>query len=107
MKKIKIISMLLFSVASLVITIKYINLKREYKKTEQDKVNWCKKYHHLKQVHENDSLTIILMEKDYVEQWEENQIFSSMLSEIENEPCGHEVLQKLWKQQSQTFSKNE
>lgn len=99
--------MLLVSAASLVIAIKYINLKREYKKTEQDKVDWCKKYHCLKQTHQNDSLTILQMEKDYVEQWEENQIFSSMLSEIENEPCGHEVLQKLWKQQSKTFNKNE
>ena len=29
--------------------------------------------------------------------WEENQRFSSMLSQIENEPGGHEILQKLWR----------
>ena len=45
-----------------------------------------------------DSLTINQMEKDYVEQWEENQIFSSMLSEIENEPGGHEIIEKIWNQ---------
>ncbi len=36
------------------------------------------------------------MEKDYVELWEENQIFSSMLSEIENEPGGSDIINKLW-----------
>ena len=30
------------------------------------------------------------------ELWEENQIFSSMLAEIENEPGGSEILKKLW-----------
>jgi hypothetical protein len=43
-----------------------------------------------------DSITINQMEKDYVELWEENQIFSSMLSEIENEPGGYEIINKLW-----------
>ena len=33
------------------------------------------------------------------EYWEENQRFSSMLSQIENEPGGHEILQKLWNEQ--------
>tara|TARA_R110000772_G_scaffold61393_2_gene138384 strand:+ start:581 stop:889 length:309 start_codon:yes stop_codon:yes gene_type:complete len=43
-----------------------------------------------------DSITINQMEKDYVELWEENQIFSSMLSEIENEPGGSDIINKLW-----------
>jgi len=28
--------------------------------------------------------------------FDENQIFTSMLAEIENEPGGHEILQRLW-----------
>ena len=43
-----------------------------------------------------DSITIEILGSDYVEVWRENQIFSSMLSEIENEPGGHEILKKLW-----------
>ncbi len=43
-----------------------------------------------------DSITIEILGSDYVEVWSENQIFSSMLSEIENEPGGHEILKKLW-----------
>jgi hypothetical protein len=43
-----------------------------------------------------DSITIEILGSDYVELWRENQIFSSMLSEIENEPGGHEILKKLW-----------
>ena len=44
----------------------------------------------------SDSITMDLMEYEYSVLWEENQRFSSMLSEIENEPGGHEILQKLW-----------
>ena len=46
-----------------------------------------------------DSMTLDRANKDYYELWEENQIFSSMLSEIENEPGGHEILKKLWNKQ--------
>lgn len=46
-----------------------------------------------------DSVTMDLMEYEYLILWEENQIFSSMLSQIENEPGGHEILQKLWNEQ--------
>ena len=46
-----------------------------------------------------DSVTIDLMEYEYLILWEENQRFSSMLSQIENEPGGHEILQKLWNEQ--------
>ena len=48
-----------------------------------------------KQLEENQ-LTIKQLGDDYVELWEENQIFSSMLSEIENEPGGHEILKTLY-----------
>lgn len=44
-----------------------------------------------------DSLVIKTMERDYISLFDENQIFSSMLSEIENEPGGHEILEKLWR----------
>lgn len=43
-----------------------------------------------------DSMTLEQASKDYYELWEENQTFSSMLAEIENEPGGHEILEKLW-----------
>ena len=43
-----------------------------------------------------DSVTLGLMEYEYMILWEENQKFSSMLAEIENEPGGHEILEKLW-----------
>ena len=43
-----------------------------------------------------DSITLDQASKDYYELWEENQTFSSMLAEIENEPGGHEILEKLW-----------
>ena len=33
---------------------------------------------------------------DYEKLWNENQKFSSMLSEIENEPGGHKILKKLY-----------
>lgn len=46
-----------------------------------------------------DSVTMDLMEYEYLILWEENQRFSSMLSQIENEPSGHEILQKLWNEQ--------
>ena len=36
------------------------------------------------------------MREDYIELWGENQVFSSMLAEIENEPGGHKILKKLW-----------
>ena len=48
----------------------------------------------------NDSITMKAMELDYLVLWEENQIFSSMLSEIENEPGGHEILKKLWNEET-------
>ena len=50
----------------------------------------------LKKQRKLDSLTLGQIESDYYMVWEENQIFSSMLSEIENEPHGHEILKKLW-----------
>ena len=56
----------------------------------------CENIMELKEKIRIDSVVINQMEKDYVEQWEENQIFSSMLSEIENEPGGNEILKKLW-----------
>lgn len=53
--------------------------------------------------HYNDSISLEIIEKDYYEVWEENQIYSSMLSEIENEPGGHKILQKLWKKHNNDY----
>ena len=39
-----------------------------------------------------------LMETDIDDLVEENQIFTSMFAEIENEPGGHEILKKLYGQ---------
>lgn len=83
-----------------IIVIKYEALKKDYKKAESDKIEYCKKYNELKSKVKKDSLVIATMEKDYIEQWEENQIFSSMLSEIESEPGGHKILKKLWDKES-------
>lgn len=76
--------------------IKYLNLRSMYHKAEKEKVEYCRKYNELKGKNNTDSVAINTLEKDYYELWEENQIFSSMLSEIENEPGGHEILKKLW-----------
>ncbi len=43
-----------------------------------------------------DSITIKIIEADFDELWAENQIFSSMLSEIENEPGGSEIVNTLY-----------
>jgi len=75
-----------------VIAYKYNNLKEAYTKAEKEKVGYCKKYHELCK----DTAISNQISKDYYSLWEENQTFSSMLSEIENEPGGHEILQKLW-----------
>ncbi len=45
---------------------------------------------------EDNQVIIDQIEKDYYMLWEENQIFASMLSEIDNERDGHELLKKLW-----------
>ena len=58
-----------------------------------------KEIEHLNKQIQIDSMTLDRANKDYYELWEENQIFSSMLSEIENEPGGHEILKKLWNKQ--------
>jgi len=46
-----------------------------------------------------DSINIEILGSNYVELWEENQLFSSMLSGIENEPGGHEILKTLYDKQ--------
>jgi hypothetical protein len=86
-----------------IIAIKYNSLKQSYAKAEKEKLEYCNKYHEqsdriecfIYEIQSKDSI-INQMEKDYIEQWEENQIFSSMLAEIENEPAGHKMLHKLW-----------
>ena len=49
-----------------------------------------------------DSITIKMLGSDYYELWEENQVFSSMLSDMEGEPGGHEILKKLWDKNKNT-----
>ena len=45
---------------------------------------------------EDNKLVIEQIEQDYYVLWEENQIFASMLAEIDNERDGHELLKQLW-----------
>ncbi len=45
---------------------------------------------------DTDSVTIDLMEYEYTLLWEENQRFGSMLAEIESQPGGSEMLERLW-----------
>ena len=106
-KTLKIILLFIIALAftSTIFALKYNNLKQAYHKSEKEKVEYCKKYYEQKdrlecfiyEIQNKDSV-INQMEKDYLEQWEENQIFSSMLSEIENENGGHEILYKLYNQ---------
>jgi hypothetical protein len=42
---------------------------------------------------EDNKLVIEQIEQDYYVLWKENQIFASMLAEIDN---GHELLKQLW-----------
>ena len=50
----------------------------------------------LEKRHLDDSITMEILGSDYIEIWNENQIFSSMLSEIETKPGGHKILKELW-----------
>lgn len=77
-------------------SVKYLNLRNAYHKAEKERVEYCKKYNELKCKMSEDSVAVNLLEKDYYELWEENQRFGSMLGEIENYPCGHAILEKLW-----------
>jgi hypothetical protein len=45
---------------------------------------------------EDNKLVIEQIEQDYYVLWKENQIFASMLAEIDNERNGHELLKQLW-----------
>jgi hypothetical protein len=45
---------------------------------------------------EEDSITMTGILEDAAIIWEENQIFSSMLSQIESEPGGSSIINKLW-----------
>ena len=43
-----------------------------------------------------DSIEFEMLRDEYEKLWLENQIFSSMFSQIESEPGGHKILKKLW-----------
>ena len=45
---------------------------------------------------EDNKLVIEQIEQDYYVLWKENQIFASMLAEVDNEKGGHELLKELW-----------
>ena len=76
------LAVMIITSAICVTALKYSNLKDAYSKAE-------------KEIGFKDSV-IKQMQRDYIEQWEENQIFSSMLAEIENEKGGHEIIERLW-----------
>tara|TARA_R100001126_G_C4878340_1_gene177509 strand:+ start:1174 stop:1491 length:318 start_codon:yes stop_codon:yes gene_type:complete len=71
------------------------NISRKAKPCKQCP-QYTNKIESLKKQHIEDSIKLDSVESEYHRLWEENQIFSSMLSQIENEPGGHEILKKLW-----------
>ncbi len=84
---------IVFSILTItIITLRYNNLKKAYIKAETDKVGYCKTINELCK----DTAANNLLRRDYYSLWEENQRFSSVFAEIENEPGGHEILKKLW-----------
>jgi len=56
---------------------------------------------HLNKQSQIDSMTLDRINEDYCVIWEENQIFSSMLSEIEFTEEGHEILNDSWDKHNQ------
>ncbi len=91
-KKLITISVFL-SLFELIFLISMYNKNKELNHSYE---NCYENYNHLKKQHREDSVAMKQWEKDYIEQWEENQIFSSMLSEIEGSPNGHEVIKILF-----------
>ena len=97
------LTVMVITSAICVTALKYSNLKDAYGKAEKEKLEYSTKYYEQKdrvgsfiyEIQHKDSV-INQIRKDYIEQWEENQVFSSMLAEIENEPGGHKMLKKLW-----------
>ena len=102
----KIIILIVLSICLFSLT--YSNLRDAYGKSEKEKLKYCIKYREqleriecfIYEIQVKDSI-INQMKEDYKEQWRENQIFSSMLAEIENEPEGHRIVEKLWSLQKQ------
>ena len=104
-KTLKIIVLCIITLAfiSTIFALKYNSLKTAYYKAEKEKIDYCKRYYEQKdrvdcfiyEIQHKDSI-INQMENDYIEQWEENQIFSSMLSEVENQPGGHKIIYELY-----------
>ena len=81
---------------SSVIAIKYNNLKLANQKLQKQNQELLEKCKQEKDTIQEELKTIKVMEADYCVLWEENQIFASMLSEVENMPGGHDQLQDLW-----------
>jgi hypothetical protein len=55
----------------------------------------------LKEQISDDSLTIELLKEEYQILWKDNEILFSMLSKIDDESNGHELLKDLWEKQNQ------
>ena len=97
------LTVMVITSAICVTALKYSNLKDAYGKAEKEKLEYSTKYYEQKdrlgsfiyEIQHKDSV-INQMRKDYIEQWEENQVFSSMLAEVENEKGGHEIIERLW-----------
>ena len=94
---------LIFSVLSIVILLYFKDDILKDNNSGTCPENCSQQIDKLEAQHYNDSISLEIIEKDYYEVWEENQIFSSMLSEIENEPGGHKILQKLWKKHNNDY----
>ena len=87
--------MLVISIAAFISTTRACNTTKRAKPCNECP-QFSQQLDSLKKKIRIDSMTLDMQNKDYYELWEENQIFSSMLAEIENEPYGPEILKKLW-----------
>jgi len=94
---------IIFSVLAIVMLLYFKDDILKYNNSATCPENCEQQIDKLEAQHYNDSISLEIIEKDYYEVWEENQIFSSMLSEIESEPGGHDILQKLWKKHNNDY----
>ena len=83
-KTLMYVCIILVLIVSTTIAIKYNNIKLAYQTAEKERVDYCEKYYHQKDLIED--LEYELQMQDSVIQFlnDDNQILSSFLAEMEN-----------------------
>lgn len=91
-----------FAIWLICMMVLFLTMRDTSKKTNPCKQcpQYANEIESLKKQHVKDSIKLDLAESEYRRLWEENQIFTSMLGQIEYEPGGHEILKKLYDQAS-------